>query len=153
MIFGRGRSGTRWAFGPAGGTNITGFHLEGVEDVARNMNKALERMKGKSTLGLLSAANFILTDADIGRSPLVPHRTGKLRASRFAEPFKTAVGDPFVVYGYGANYAAAVHEMLTSPSGLPIDWTRPGSGPKFFEASIKRNSGKVLGIVAKHSSL
>ena len=73
--------------------------------------------------------------------------------SRFVEPFKTPTGDPFVLLGYWANYAAAVHEMMQSVTGKPINWSRPGSGPKFLEASLKRNSTRILMIVRRYSEI
>lgn len=129
------------------------WRLDGVENVTANINTVLRKMKLSGHRGLLSAANYVLTDADIGQSPLVPARTGYLRSSRFAEPLTTTSGDPLVILGYKANYAAAVHEMLTAPSGKPIDWSRPGSGPKFLQASLTRNAEKIALIVAKHVEL
>jgi hypothetical protein len=127
------------------------WRLDGVENVSANINAVLGKMKISGHRGLLSAANYVLTDADIGQPPLVPALTGHLRSSRFAEPLPTE--QPAVVFGYEANYAAAVHEMLASPSGKPINWSRPGSGPKFFQASLTRNADKIALIVAKHVEL
>jgi hypothetical protein len=151
-IRGIGRSGGGWSYGRGPGGGMV-WRLEGVELVTANINAVLQKMKLSGHRGLLSAANYVLTDADVGQSPLVPALTGNLRSSRFAEPFTTAKGEPFVVLGYTANYAAAVHEMLTSPSGKPIDWSRPGSGPKFLQASLTRNADKIAVIVAKHVEL
>jgi hypothetical protein len=149
-IRGIGRSGGGWTYGkgPAGGMV---WRLDGVEKVSANINAQLKKMKISGHRGLLSAANYVLTDADIGQSPLVPALTGNLRSSRFAEPLPSE--QPTVIFGYSANYAAAVHEMLISPSGKPIDWSRPGSGPKFLEASLTRNADKIALIVAKHVEL
>jgi hypothetical protein len=149
--FGVGRSGGKWAFqgrsGPGAGMV---WRLHGIELVTANVNAVLKKMKLSGHAGLVSAANYVLTDADRGQSPKIPALTGTLRASRFAEPLTTAKGDPFVLLGYSANYAAAVHEMMISPSGKPIDWTRPGSGPKFLQSSLTRNASKITAIVAKH---
>jgi hypothetical protein len=74
---------------------------------------------------------------------------------------------PFVVFGFGAYYALYVHEMTTS-SGISnralshmgsvskrgqsgINWTRPGSGPKFLENAVDRNTAYVLYTVAKEA--
>lgn len=149
FVFGKGRSGGRWAYGPSP-TGGMGWRLEGVEKVTSNINKVLNGMTVRGHAGLVSAANYILTDADIGQPPLVPALTGNLRSSRFTEPFDAPGGTPAVVFGYSANYAAAVHEMMSSVSGAPINWSRPGSGPKFFEASIRRNQKKIPVIIAKH---
>jgi len=74
---------------------------------------------------------------------------------------------PFVVFGFGAYYALYVHEM-TGKSGISqrsldhmkavsarsqsgINWTRPGSGPKFLENAVDRNTPYVLYTVAKEA--
>jgi len=74
---------------------------------------------------------------------------------------------PFVAFGFGAYYAIYVHEM-TGVSGISsralssigavskrgqseTGWTRPGSGPKFLENAIDRNTAFVLYTVAKEA--
>lgn len=151
-IRGIGRSGGGWSYGRGPGGGMV-WRLDGVENVTANINAVLRKMKLSGHKGLLSAANYVLTDADIGQSPLVPALTGHLRSTRFAEPLTTAKGEPFVVLGYTANYAAAVHEMMVAPSGKLINWSRPGSGPKFLQASLTRNADKIAIIVAKHVEL
>jgi len=154
MPSGISRSGSKWSLGKVPHTGgMIGYRIDGIENVTAGINRALRKMKIQGHAGLLSAANYVLTDADIGQAPLVPHDTGNLRGSRFAEPFTSPKGDPFVVLGYDANYAAAVHEMITAPSGKPINWQRPGSGPKFLQASLFRNAAKIPRIVAKHMTL
>jgi hypothetical protein len=153
MAMGIGKtSGSKWWLGKTTG-GFAGYRIDGIEQVMANINEELQKMKLKSHLGLIAAANYVLTDADIGTPPLVPHLTGNLRSSRFVEPLSGEKGEPFVLFGYEANYAAAVHEMMYSVSGRPINWTRPGSGPKFFEASIKRNQRQVLFIVADYAKI
>jgi hypothetical protein len=51
--------------------------------------------------------------------------------------------------GYSANYAIYVHENMASG----IKWKRPGSGPKWFQESVYRNSAKMLGIIRKNIQL
>ncbi len=78
-----------------------------------------------------------------------------------------AVKGPFVIFGFGAYYALYVHEMMgrsgmsgralshmknkaiSSQSG--INWTRRGSGPKFLENSVDRNTSLVLYTIAKEA--
>lgn len=149
---GVGRAGAKWAVtgSPVGKV----WRIEGIENVTRNINAVLMEMKGKSAAGLTAAANYILTDADSRTPPLVPEDTGELRASKFATPLqKPVTKEPYVVFGYSQNYAAAVHEMLFSPTGKPINWSRPGSGPRWFEASIKRNAPVVIQIVGKYTEI
>jgi hypothetical protein len=74
---------------------------------------------------------------------------------------------PFVVFGFGAYYAIYVHEMV-GVSGMSqralgsmksvskrgqssVGWTRPGSGPKFLENAVDRNTALVLYTVAKEA--
>jgi len=56
-----------------------------------------------------------------------------------------------VMMGFSAFYAAAVHEMIGAPSGGGINWKRPGSGPKFFQAAFHRNFDKILIIVRNNA--
>jgi len=159
-ITGVGRNGVGWS--RTGGTissksignntwNISksmyNWRIDGIQEVSENINAALALIKARSAAGLTLAAKYVLNDADSGTSPLVPEDLGPLRASHFQTSHTSTNGDPYVRLGYNANYAAAVHEMMESPSGKPINWTRPGSGPKFLEASLKRNEKKILEIV------
>jgi hypothetical protein len=58
-------------------------------------------------------------------------------------------GKETVIMGYSANYAVYVHENMSSG----IKWKRPGSGPKWFQESVYRNSAKMLGIIKKNIQL
>lgn len=58
-----------------------------------------------------------------------------------------------VAMGFGAYYAAAVHEMIASSGGKPINWKRPNSGAKFFQAAIYRNIGKMVKIIAANAKI
>lgn len=46
-----------------------------------------------------------------------------------------------LMMGYTANYALWVHENIGA------NFQREGAGPKWFEASVQRNSGKVVQII------
>lgn len=48
----------------------------------------------------------------------------------------------FVVAGYSANYALWVHEMIGA-----VKWSRPNSGPKWFESAVYRNRDTIVKIV------
>jgi hypothetical protein len=56
------------------------------------------------------------------------------------------VGKQVVIMGYSANYAVYVHENMKAD----IKWKRSGSGPKWFQESVYRNSSKMLGIIKKN---
>lgn len=118
----------------------TGPGLLGIEKVMRNLNIQLKKMEVKSVAGMLIGAAIIRRDMDM-TPPLIPIDTGNLRASWFTTSGYSGRG-PFVLMGFTASYALFVHEM---------NWRqgkRPGSGPKFFEASISRNKDKVLAAIA-----
>ena len=113
------------------------------------------------TLGNLRASWYIVTIKGLYTpAPSFKLEEGdhKLSAKQYAElqeSYSSAISEaqgmvagstknnPFLVMGFGANYALWVHEMLGD-----IDWNRTNSGPKFFEAAVKRNKDKILQIIA-----
>ena len=54
----------------------------------------------------------------------------------------------FLIMGYSANYALWVHEMIGAK-----EWSRTGSGPKWFETAFKRNSAKILQIIKDNAQI
>lgn len=121
------------------------LQLTGVQEVLLNLGKELRKITRKSEVGLLAAAEIVRKDMDV-TPPLIPVDTGALRASWYAY-LGTSAGRPNVTMGFSATYALMVHER---------GWTggkRPGSGPKFFEASLRRNKDKMLGAIAKTAKL
>ena len=122
-------------------------YITGFDEVIENLNKAIAELKSNSLRGLKEAAKMIYTSMDTV-TPIIPEDTGRLRNSWKVEDDTTKEGEPYVVMGFeDVPYGVAVHEMLESSSGKAINWTRPNSGPKFFEASVKRNSSQVLEIL------
>lgn len=139
--------------------------ITGVEDMMKNLNQKLVEYQVSGVRGMRNAAGFIRGDME-RTSPRIPVDTGNLRASWFIESTrqvsqgKNRVG---VKFGFSANYAVYVHEMVdadfTSPRKLParthgshsksagVYTPRQGAGAKFLEAAIKRNTFKVLLII------
>ncbi len=68
---------------------------------------------------------------------VVPVDTGALMSTgKVTLPTEDGGGVIEVTVGYGdesAPYALYVHEELNAPSGGAVNWTRPGSGPKYLE--------------------
>ena len=61
---------------------------------------------------------------------------------------------PYVIYGYSAPYAVYVHEMgIAVRGGRNINWTRPGSGAKFFQAAIANKAKSAKGILYQHVNI
>jgi hypothetical protein len=121
-------------------------NIKGFDKVIENLNKEIEKITERSLKGLIESVAYIREDMD-KTEPLIPvaPKGGNLRASWFATPHREEK-TLFVVCGFGANYAIYVHEMVDK-AGKKINWSRPGSGPKFFESSVKRNSQKILEII------
>jgi hypothetical protein len=121
--------------------------LQGMDRVMRNLNMELDKMRRGSAQGLLEdAAEFIHADTE-KTPPLTPVDTGNLRSSwttRFFRRNKKSV----VIFGYSANYALYVHEMIG-----PINWSRKNSGAKWFEYAIKRNYNRLIHIIAGRAKI
>lgn len=123
--------------------------FRGFDRVLGELQRQLNNIREGSAMGLVEAAEFIHVDTE-KTPPLTPVDTGNLRSSwttRFFRRFKKSV----VIFGYSANYAIFVHEMVGGESG--INWSRPNSGAKWFEHAIKRNVNRVLHIIAGNSKI
>lgn len=146
----------------------------GVDKVMANINREIGKIKNRSVRGLIKAAIVIRRDMD-KTPPLIPVDLGNLRASFFittatgvpeaggnfkgdappgmssdhasvvagARSKAAVISHPIVILGFSANYARAVEESERFKEGK-----RPGSGPRFFESSLKRNSGLIVKIIA-----
>lgn len=135
--------------------------IRGFEKVNANLNKALTKIKGNIIPGMIELSILIRRDIDLV-SPVVPVDTGNLRGSWFTvasngkeitglhtdqkivSKYKGKVSSsskPMLAMGLSANYAGAVHERMD------MEFKRPGAGPKFLEAALKRNKKKALEII------
>jgi hypothetical protein len=54
-----------------------------------------------------------------------------------------------LIMGYSANYGGYVHEMI----GVNFQRQNPPAGPKWLEAHIKGNIGKIVQIVKENSQI
>ena len=126
------------------------YKIRGLREVEANLNREIKKIRGASMAGILEAAALILEDCD-KTPPLIPVDKGVLRASRFITPVDQI--NPKVRFGFSANYGAYVHEMTDERYGKKINWSRPSSGPKFLEASMKRNSKEVLKRIQNKAKL
>lgn len=131
--------------------------MKGLEQVMRNLNKEIKAIENRSLKGMILASIEIMNDTD-KTPPKVPIDTGNLRASRFITASNGRVeGDssyanlpddtPFVVFGFGANYAAKVHESYGT------GFKRPGSGAGFLESSVKRNKDNAVKIILDNAKI
>ncbi|MFP4526443.1 MAG: hypothetical protein ACLFNL_08635 [Bacteroidales bacterium] len=51
---------------------------------------------------------------------------------------------PNMIFGFSANYAAAVHEMMGK-----VHWQKAGSGPKYMERHLKNKQDEIIKILAE----
>lgn len=122
--------------------------IKGTDKVIMNLNKEIKQIKGRSMQGLIEAVMLVRVDME-KTPPLIPVDTGNLRASWFTSPYYKGKGFG-LIFGFSANYAIFVHEMMEGDGGK-INWNRPGSGPKFLQASLFRNEKEILDIIKKNA--
>ena len=117
--------------------------VKGLDKIISNLNKKVVKMESASMRGLIKAVIHIRREMD-KTPPLIPIDFGNLRGSFFSNPIYLN-GKPVIHFGFSANYAWYVHEMI-DPG---INWSRPGSGPKFLEAHLKANEKEILEIIKR----
>jgi hypothetical protein len=149
----------------------------GLEKVLTNLSREVAKIKKGSLNGLVRAGLLILRDVEL-TVPLTPVRLGNLRASRTlvtsqggvasgrnpsfvgkdagqlaadhsvylneASALSKHMRGVSVAFGFSAKYASDVHEMTGD-----VNWTREGSGAKFFEKAIDRNVDNILNLIKK----
>jgi len=114
-------------------------YIEGVDNVMANLNKEILAIQGRTLQGLIEAAIVIRRDMDI-TPPLIPIDLGNLRGSYSMDAYINQ-GNPVVTMQFTASYAWWVHENVGA------NFQRPGSGAKFFESALKRNTDTILAKV------
>ena len=129
-------------------------HIVGLNQVLDRLDKEIMAIKGRTSKGCLSAVAYVRRDME-KTPPLIPVAPdgGNLRSSWFANAVRDSANRFGVEFGFNANYAAFVHEMLDEVYGKEINWSRPGSGPKFFEKALDRNHNEILQIIADHAKV
>ena len=116
-------------------------------------------------LGNLRASWFAVTATKRAEDPMggkfrnPPKAKGKeaQRASIMKAQHSATIGEykgkaamtkePVLFMGFSAFYAAPVHEMLGA------NFKRPGAGPKWFEAAVKRNTSKIVAAIAENAKI
>ena len=134
-------------------------HLKGLDNVLGKLKKATDEIQGKTLKGLIRAAIIVRRDME-QTEPKIPVYTGNLRSSYFLVTSngdtldgqnpgipKRAVPGPYVALGFSANYAVKVHEAVN------VNFQRPGSGAKFLESALDRNSKAILEMIQKEAKV
>ena len=142
-------------------SKLTGGIVEliGADAVKANTTQTFLKLAYVIQQGCNNAVAYLNYDM-YKTPPVIPKDTGALRESWFSLPVKEVSGSNFkigVKAGFGGtkkkgkyvDYAIYVHEMTDEAYGKKINWTEPGSGPKFLEKGLNRNSEKMMAIVIK----
>ena len=128
-------------------SNGSGFSLD-FSDFEKKFEKIVEDAIPKDAAkGLFDAAASMLQDAD-KEIPMTPFKEGHLKGSKIVEKANISRGDISVTAGFNIEYAAKLHEM-PKEAGDKINWSLPGSGPKYLETKMVRNKQKYMETVAE----
>ena len=155
------------------------MRLTGLEDVLKKLKAETDKIEGKTLKGLIRAGIIVRRDME-KTAPVIPVDLGNLRSSFFmvtseggikitggsftgpeaaqiaaqhsavissVRTGKIVVSGPYVVLGFSANYAAKVHEAVN------VKFQRPGSGAKFLESALDRNTKDILEVIRKEAML
>ena len=115
---------------------------------------AFDRLVGKLPedfkSGLFKAAAELLHDSNTVE-PKTPKLSGDLRGSWQIEAAYTSPDEWSLTCGFNIEYASFVHEMLQGNEqwGMVVQWTEPGSGPKFLESKLSMFSRKYMDIAVR----
>jgi hypothetical protein len=156
--------------------------LSGINEVMRNLNAEIQRIENRTMKGLILSAEQIRRRME-SKTPYIPFDYGNLQSSwfivtskshigaRVAPAFKgpdagvlmsfhsetlaeakgmlSGVSQPVLIMGFTANYAAWVHEMI----GKNINWSKEGSGPKFFQRAIEDKRDSILATIKREAQI
>jgi len=109
--------------------------MSGLDKVLRNLNREVQKIKGRSRSGLWQAALTIQRRSQ----ELTPVKYGHLRSSAGSYAYDTPKGPGAVIY-YTAFYAVFVHE---------IDKAYTVGQWKFLETAMKEKKAVVLKIIQR----
>lgn len=151
------------------------IQVTGLENLQSNLKKKIGDARHGAIKGMIKSA-IMIQRATENELPITPLDYGNLRSSFFVTTaMETPVGlnasfegpkamemasehsktvqeansecvsssDLLLIMGYSANYAVWVHEMI-DPT---VNWSRPGSGPKWFEIALNRNRENIKKLV------
>lgn len=120
-----------------------------AKDFLLGLKKADKYMLELAAYGLFEAFTEALRDAKT-EEPFVPRDIGNLEGSATVdEKWAVIKGHRIEIHGgFNCEYAAKWHELDPSKAAK-INWTKPGSGPKFLQAKLIRNRNRYIEIIAR----
>lgn len=133
--------------------------LKGLEEVMTNLNKELDKIKGKTLKGVRMAGAKIKRDS----LEMTPEDVGGLRASSYEqESLNSSKERPLSEVGYTSTYAARVHESDMSWKGISREEKKMGSREgyfwdigenKFLEKAVKKNYSRIIDIIQRYAKI
>lgn len=125
--------------------------VRGFNQVVKNLNSEIGKIKGRAFAGLVEAGLKIESAA----KKRVPVDKGFLRGSGYTKPDRQSES---VEVGFSAAYALFVHENMEQKlKGQP---RKDGKGhywevgqPKFLESAISENRDRIIQIVKHHARI
>ena len=135
-----------------------GIKVKGITEVTKNLEKYFNEYGVGCKESLIKITTMLYSDMD-NNNPKIPVDTGHLRSSWFVKIVKASKTTYGAIFGFKANYALYVHEMVNAdftsarwrygPGPGRKRWyvPRPGAGPKFMEAHMKRDRWKFMKIL------
>lgn len=144
---------------------VKGLSQKGLAEVSIHIRNETENVVPKTPVdtGNLRASYFAVAPEGLVNDPKgfsgnfknrlfkkMQYKASQLKAEHAAiisecQQKAAAYGDPNLYMGFSANYAMWVHEMVERFGD--VEWSREGSGGKWFEAAIKRNKRVILQIL------
>jgi len=122
--------------------------INGLDELLSRLKKANTAIRPNVAKAVYQFAEEVMEDSKNGGSAgvVVPVLTGALMNSGKVLPPTDNGSQIEVVMGYGdesAPYALYVHEELDAKNGGAINWTRPGSGPKYLTRPLESKQSEL----------
>lgn len=115
--------------------------IHGVQVFLKQVNNYHEKLIKKSMAGLIKCQNTLIEEA----MQITPWKTGNLARS-YSAPIPTVTGNQVIAtVENSAKYAVRVHEMPDEG----VNWSKPGTGPKFLERPLFENANKFLEYIRR----
>jgi len=127
--------------------------MSDFDEINRRFQQAVQHIEGGLTE---RAITMVLIQVGANTAPMIPIDTSNLINSQYRKVDKTAAGWKGEL-GYGARYAAAVHEASGKLKGTPRPKNRgtywgPSGEPKFLEKGIEETIPQLNQILREEYS-
>ena len=120
------------------------FEILGLERLQQRFQAAAPSIQHEVEKELFQFGEEVMAASKL----IVPVDTGALMSTGHVDLPVTSGNEVTVKLGYGgpaADYALYVHENMNAN----VNWTRPGSGPKYLEGPIRQRQDKLPGRITE----